>query len=112
MALPDFAIIGAMKCGTTTLAAQLGAQDGVFVTTPKEPEFFSEDANYARGMDWYASLYQGAAPGDLTGEGSTGLTSYMGKADLGFDGTWTAGPRRDPSGTPPDKAPLTGAPTR
>ena len=74
MALPDFAIIGAMKCGTTTLAAQLGAQDGVFVTTPKEPEFFSEDANYARGMDWYASLYQGAAPGDLTGEGSTGLT--------------------------------------
>jgi hypothetical protein len=77
MALPDFAIIGAMKCGTTTLAAQLAAQDGVFVTTPKEPEFFSEDANHARGTAWYEALYHDAAPGDLRGEGSTGLTKSL-----------------------------------
>ena len=28
--LPDFLIIGAMKCGTTTLQAQLARQQGVF----------------------------------------------------------------------------------
>ena len=48
-ARPDFILIGAMKCGTTTLAGQLAAQDGVFITTPKEPNFFSDDAVYARG---------------------------------------------------------------
>lgn len=68
---PDFAIIGAMKCGTTTLAAQLGAQDGVFMSTPKEPNFFSDDDVFARGMDWYEALFADAAPGDLKGEAST-----------------------------------------
>lgn len=68
---PDYIIIGAMKCGTTTLAAQLGAQDGLFMTTPKEPNYFSDDAVFARGPDWYANLFADAAPGDLKGEAST-----------------------------------------
>jgi len=72
--LPDFVIIGAMKCGTSTLAAQLAAQEGVFMTTPKEPEFFSDDAVFARGLAWYENLYADAALGDLKGEASTGLT--------------------------------------
>ena len=74
MPLPDFVIIGAMKCGTSTLAAQLAAQEGVFITTPKEPEFFSDDAVFARGLAWYENLYADAALGDLKGEASTGLT--------------------------------------
>ncbi|OUS21490.1 sulfotransferase [Rhodobacterales bacterium 59_46_T64] len=71
---PDFILIGAMKCGTTTLAAQLGAQSGIFITTPKEPNFFSDDAVYARGADWYGALYKDARAGDLTGEASTHYT--------------------------------------
>ncbi len=71
---PDFIIIGAMKCGTSTLAAQLAAQPGVFMTTPKEPNFFSDDDVFARGPDWYASLFADAAPGDLKGEASTHYT--------------------------------------
>ncbi len=74
MALPDFLIIGAMKCGTSTLAAQLAHQDGIFVTTPKEPNFFSDDAVHAKGLDWYRSLFEPAAPGDLLGEASTHYT--------------------------------------
>ena len=74
MSYPDFAIIGAMKCGTSTLAAQLGAQDGVFMTTPKEPNFFSDDLIYAKGMGWYEKLYADAAPGTLKGEASTHYT--------------------------------------
>lgn len=67
-------IIGAMKCGTTTLAAQLGAQSGIFMTTPKEPNFFSDDENYRKGLKWYASLFDSALPGDIQGEASTHYT--------------------------------------
>jgi hypothetical protein len=38
---PNFFIIGAPKCGTTSLARYLGAHPQVFVTTPKEPCYFS-----------------------------------------------------------------------
>ena len=74
MGLPDFLIIGAMKCGTSTLAAQLAAQAGLFMSTPKEPTFFSDDAVFARGLDWYESLFKAATPGDLKGEASTHYT--------------------------------------
>lgn len=72
--MPDFVIVGAMKCGTSTLAAQLGAQPGLFMTTPKEPNFFSDDAVFARGLSWYQSLFAEAAAGDLKGEASTHYT--------------------------------------
>jgi hypothetical protein len=73
-ARPDFVVIGAMKCGTTTLAAQLAAQAGVFVTDPKEPNFFSDDEIWARGAGWYAGLFEAAGPGELRGEASTHYT--------------------------------------
>lgn len=72
--MPDFVIVGAMKCGTSTLAAQLGAQPGLFMTTPKEPNFFSDDTVFARGLSWYQSLFAEAAAGDLKGEASTHYT--------------------------------------
>ena len=74
MPLPDFLIIGAMKCGTSTLAAQLGAQPGMFMTTPKEPNFFSNDDVHARGAGWYEALFDNAQAGDLRGEASTHYT--------------------------------------
>lgn len=72
--LPDFLIVGAMKCGTSTLQAQLAAEPGVFMTTPKEPNFFSDDDVFARGLGWYRGLFADAAPGDLRGEASTHYT--------------------------------------
>lgn len=74
MTKPDYILIGAMKCGTSTLAAQLGAQTGLFMTDPKEPNFFSDDDVFAKGADWYSALFDGAAPGDLKGEASTHYT--------------------------------------
>ena len=78
---PDFVLIGAMKCGTTTLAAQLGAQSGLFVTDPKEPNFFSDDAIFQKGQGWYEALFEAAAPGDLKGEASTHYTKRPDLAD-------------------------------
>lgn len=74
MAFPDFLLIGAMKCGTSTLQAQLARQPGIFMSTPKEPNFFSDNAVYAKGLAWYESLFENAAPGDLRGEASTHYT--------------------------------------
>ena len=72
--VPDFIIIGAMKCATSTLHEQLAAQPGFFMSTPKEPCFFSDDEVYARGLDWYGDLFAAAGPGDLCGESSTHYT--------------------------------------
>lgn len=72
--LPDFFVIGAMKCGTSTLQAQLATQPGMFMTTPKEPNFFSDDAIFARGLGWYQTLFEAAQPGELKGEASTHYT--------------------------------------
>ncbi len=62
-----------MKCGTTTLHEQLAAQPGVFMTTPKEPNFFSDDNVFARGLPWYQNLFAAGA-GKLCGESSTHYT--------------------------------------
>lgn len=74
--LPDFYVLGAMKAATTTLAAQLGAQDGIFMADPKEPNFFSDDDIFARGQGWYEKLFEAAGSGDLIGEASTHYTKW------------------------------------
>ena len=71
---PDFIVIGAMKSATTTLHEQLARQEGLFMSRPKEPNFFSDDANYARGIDWYGSLFAKAGDDLLAGESSTHYT--------------------------------------
>jgi sulfotransferase family protein len=71
---PDFVVVGAMKSATTTLHEQLARQRGVFMSRPKEPNFFSDDAIYARGWEWYSSLFSAAGEGVLRGESSTHYT--------------------------------------
>jgi len=74
MTKPDFIIMGAMKSATSTLHAQLALQEGIFMTTPKEPNYFSDDEQYAKGEGWYKSLFSEAKSGDLCGESSTHYT--------------------------------------
>jgi hypothetical protein len=71
---PDFIIIGAMKCATSTLHEQLARQPGVFMSIPKEPNFFSDDAQWSRGVDWYTGLFDDAPADALCGESSTHYT--------------------------------------
>lgn len=68
---PDFIIIGAMKCATSSLHTQLAQQPGIFMTTPKEPNFFSDDGQFALGLSWYKNLFSDAQSGDICGESST-----------------------------------------
>ena len=71
---PDFIIIGAMKCATSTLHDQLAIQPDILMSDPKEPNFFSNDEIYGQGFDWYATLFQGANANTLCGESSTHYT--------------------------------------
>jgi len=71
---PDFIIIGAMKCATSSLHEQLALQQGIFMTELKEPNFFSNDEQYAQGMEWYLSHFAPAKPDEICGESSTHYT--------------------------------------
>ena len=66
-----FVLVGAMKAGTTSLAAYLGRHPRVVMASRKEPQFFSRDEIYSRGMDWYAGLFAGCQPEHVLGEAST-----------------------------------------
>lgn len=72
--LPDFIIIGAMKSATSTLYDQLSGQNGIFMCTPKEPNFFSDADQYSNGMLWYSNLFAAANEDSLLGEASTHYT--------------------------------------
>jgi hypothetical protein len=71
---PNFIVIGSMKSGTTTLCDLLGRHPDVFMCNPKEPNFFCRMDIYARGFDWYESLFEDAAGKTAIGEGSTSYT--------------------------------------
>lgn len=71
---PDFLIIGAMKCATSTLHEQLAMQPGIFMTELKEPNFFSNDEQYKKGIQWYLSHFKDAQNTDICGESSTHYT--------------------------------------
>ncbi|MGP1309150.1 MAG: sulfotransferase family protein [Phycisphaerales bacterium] len=74
MTLPNFVVIGAQKCATSSLCAVLGRHPDVFMCEPKEPYFFSHDEVFAKGLAWYESLFAGAKGERAIGEGSTTYT--------------------------------------
>lgn len=56
--LPDFVIIGAMKCGTTTLYRHLSDHPGVDMSRDKETDYFVAEKNWSRGPDWYSAQFR------------------------------------------------------
>ena len=69
-AVPDYLVIGAMKCGSSTVCGFLEDHPDTFMVPRLEPDFFARDEMWARGRGWYASLFEDAEPGQLRGEGS------------------------------------------
>ena len=59
MTINDFAIIiGAQKCGTTSLYNYLIQHPDIAACRVKEPNFFSRDENWAKGESWYQALWE------------------------------------------------------
>lgn len=64
--LPDFLILGAQRCGTTSLARHLAAHPEVFVASQKEVHFF--DRHFSRGLEWYGQQFAPGSDAKVVGE--------------------------------------------
>lgn len=81
--LPNLLVIGAQKCGTTSLHAYLGAHPEIFMAAGKELDFFirTEESiptmvgNWDRGLEWYRSRFRGAGE-RVRGESSPNYTVH------------------------------------
>lgn len=56
--LPNLIIIGAMKCGSTSLHAYLDMHPDIQMSDPKELNFFSKEENYKKGISWYHTFFK------------------------------------------------------
>lgn len=82
-ALPNLLIIGAQKCGTTSLDGYLAQHPEVSMARPKELDFFIAreehddyvvDGNWDRGVEWYSSHFPDDAR--VRGEASPNYTIF------------------------------------
>lgn len=86
VSLPDFFIVGAPRCGTSTLYSYLASHPRIFMPLEKEPMFFScwhreplmESQGSNTPMGWatsdpdeYIALFRPARAGQILGEAST-----------------------------------------
>jgi hypothetical protein len=63
MPLPNLIVIGAAKCGTTSLRAYLDLHPEIVMATTRrssELDFFSHDEQWRRGVGWYERLFSDA----------------------------------------------------
>lgn len=77
---PNFFVIGAPKCGTTSMYEYLALHPQVYMSPVKEPRYFAPDRpfdaaqlpglNYGAGIDRYLSLFAGAGSAIRLGEAS------------------------------------------
>lgn len=74
MKKPNFFIVGAPKSGTTALSKYLSEHPNVFITTPKEPNYFSDDMPkryIAQSLEDYLLLFKNSDSNhSVTGEAS------------------------------------------
>ena len=67
---PNFFILGAAKCGTTSLFQYLKEHPGIFMSPVKEPCFFCEEFQVVKNPVAYARLFEGAGNASWIGEAS------------------------------------------
>jgi hypothetical protein len=72
-ALPNLLIIGAMKCGTTSLHHYLDLHPEISMSDPKEVRFFDDPA-WEERIDWYRGHFDPDSP--VRGEASVYYSAY------------------------------------
>ncbi|HWM87528.1 MAG TPA: sulfotransferase domain-containing protein [Kofleriaceae bacterium] len=72
MPLPNLIIIGAQKCGTTSMHAYLGRHRQIAMSETKELDFFIDRRNWSKGVEWYAAQFSDDAA--VRGESSPNYT--------------------------------------
>jgi Sulfotransferase domain len=74
VALPNLIIIGAMKCGTSSMHSYLDAHPEISMSRQKELNFFSFDRHWQRGEDWYGRHFASTAA--IRGESSPSYSKF------------------------------------
>lgn len=59
MRMPEVLVIGAMKCGTTSLFHYLSRHPEIDMARVKELNFFVEEGNWHKGRKWYGGFFKG-----------------------------------------------------
>jgi hypothetical protein len=70
--LPNLLIIGAAKCGTTSLHNYLNAHPEIAMSEIKELDFFVTDGTWSNGITWYEGNFDPTST--IRGESSTSYT--------------------------------------
>lgn len=70
--LPNFLIVGAQKCGTTTLHDLLDLHPLIGMSNKKEINYFTQEKNYSKGLAWYESHFSRDPQYQILGESSPG----------------------------------------
>ena len=91
--LPDFIIIGAGKCGTTSLHNYLNQHPQVYICPQKETFFFTDELTRQKNQVWgavtnlsaYRALFTKAPPDMVRGEISTVYYAYPPSAQTIYD---------------------------
>lgn len=71
---PNLFILGAPKCGTTSLATWLAEHPNIFMSNPKEPHFFSSDLKnraVTKPACYYSLFCKASSESQVIGEAST-----------------------------------------
>ena len=74
--LPDFLLIGATKCGTTSLHRWLIGHPKIWMPAEKELRYFTTEHHFHRGPDWYAAQFAAAPADAVVGEASNAYTRH------------------------------------
>ncbi|MFK8025110.1 MAG: sulfotransferase domain-containing protein [Ilumatobacter sp.] len=72
--LPDWIIIGAMKCATSSLHTYLSKHPSIATSTPKELDFFLPERYAELGIDWYRQQFLDPPGAAVAGESSVNYT--------------------------------------
>ena len=73
-ALPNLIVAGSQKCGTSALHYYLGLHPDIYMSRPKELDFFIEERRWGRGKQWYERQFDAASP--VRGESSPDYAAF------------------------------------
>lgn len=65
-----FFIVGAQRCGTTSLHHYLSKHPQICMGSEKEIHYYSIEKNYQKGKDWYLSRFNNCPENIITGDAS------------------------------------------
>ena len=64
------AVIGAMKAATSSICSYLEACPDVYMVPESDPNYFSDDDQFERGVEWYEGLLASRTTERFCAEGS------------------------------------------